>query len=318
MRTHLSRLVFVLSCFLALAAQAQPPWSRLVVFGDSLSDPGNAFVLTGQVATPPYAPIPDAPYAVGGLHFSNGPTWIEQLAQALGDASAGPALGAPGAFSNYAVAAARARDSQWMDLGEQVALFLDHSGGVAPADALYVIMVGGNDVRDALAALAVDPSGAASLALLAVGRRGPLRALQRRPFPDLGRPRPGLAHHPPSPGSVRHPPGGDPRPRRLRFQQRGGRLHQPRRGDGGDMRGPRRIPVLGRDPSHPGRPCGGGAGSGLPPGVAMNPSMNRRAGHRLHTGLGPCQATPFVAAPIGPWLAGRMEKSLKTKALRLG
>ena len=166
MRKYLSRLVLILLCLLSAAVQAQAPWSRLVVFGDSLSDPGNAFVLTGQVATPPYAPIPDAPYAVGGLHFSNGPTWIEQLAQALGDPSAGPALRVPGVFGNYAVGAARARDSQWVDLGEQLALFLDHSGGVAPSDALYVIMVGGNDVRDALAALVADPSGATSLAIL--------------------------------------------------------------------------------------------------------------------------------------------------------
>ncbi len=166
MRTNLPRLVLLLLCLLSAAAQAQPPWSRLVVFGDSLSDPGNAFVLTGQVATPPYALIPDAPYAVGGLHFSNGPTWIEQLAQALGDPSAGPALRAPEVFGNYAVGAARARDTQWLDLGEQLALFLDHYDGIAPADALYVIMVGGNDVRDALAALAADPSGAASLAIV--------------------------------------------------------------------------------------------------------------------------------------------------------
>ncbi len=166
MRTNLPRLVFLLLLFLATTAQAQPLWSRLVVFGDSLSDPGNAFVLAGRVAIPPYAPVPDAPYVAGGLRFSNGPTWIEQLAQALGDLSAGPALRAPGVFGNYAVGAARARDTPGLDLGEQLALFLDHSGGVAPADALYVIMVGGNDVRDALAALAADASGGDSLAII--------------------------------------------------------------------------------------------------------------------------------------------------------
>src|SRR6266704_4453450 len=67
---------------------------RFVVFGDSLSDPGNAFVLLRDVEVPPFdGLIPDAPYARGGMHFSNGATWVEQLAiidHAL--PSTGPAL----------------------------------------------------------------------------------------------------------------------------------------------------------------------------------------------------------------------------------
>src|SRR3989442_9660381 len=52
---------------------------RFVVFGDSLSDPGNAFVLAGGVAVPPFSLIPNPPYAPGGLHFSDGATWVEPL-----------------------------------------------------------------------------------------------------------------------------------------------------------------------------------------------------------------------------------------------
>src|SRR5437870_5726450 len=49
------------------------PARSVVVFGDSLSDPGNAFVILHKVAVPPFSSlIPDAPYARGGLHFSNG------------------------------------------------------------------------------------------------------------------------------------------------------------------------------------------------------------------------------------------------------
>ncbi len=38
--------------------------------------------------------------------------------------------------------------------------------GTAPADALYVVWIGGNDIDDALSALSTDGSGAASAAIL--------------------------------------------------------------------------------------------------------------------------------------------------------
>lgn len=61
---------------LPLAAQAgSMPFSRIVAFGDSLSDIGNFYRLTGGVLPPP-------PYDNG--RFSNGPLWIEYLADDLG------------------------------------------------------------------------------------------------------------------------------------------------------------------------------------------------------------------------------------------
>lgn len=144
-------------------------YSRIVAFGDSLSDPGNAFVLLKDLEIPPFDLIPDAPYARGGLHFSNGETWVEQLAATLRvNASAGPALRAPGPFSNYAVGGARARAGGPFDLTTQVAVFLEDAGGVAPPDALYVIFIGGNDLRDALASLPADPAPVLSAALTAI------------------------------------------------------------------------------------------------------------------------------------------------------
>lgn len=165
---RISRLALVV-CALLLAgnAAAGPAHDRIVVFGDSLSDPGNAFVLLHEVSVSPYALIPDAPYARGGLHFSNGETWVEQLARSLNpNGSVGPALATPGVFTNYAVGSARARAGAPFDLASQVDLFLADFAGTVPADALYVVYVGGNDLRDAIEALAVDPSGATSLGLL--------------------------------------------------------------------------------------------------------------------------------------------------------
>ena len=66
------------------ALASESPYSSIVVFGDSLEDPGNAFVLTGEIATQPCAPIPASAYAVGGHHFSNGRTWVEQLGRHMG------------------------------------------------------------------------------------------------------------------------------------------------------------------------------------------------------------------------------------------
>lgn len=165
------RRIFAAGVFLFMllvsGSAAAGPYQRLVVFGDSLSDPGNAFALIQRVSVPPFELIPDAPYARGGLHFSNGSTWIEQLGADLHlGMSAGPALRAPGVFSNYAVGAARARPGALDDLGSQVVSFLGDFGGAAPPDALYVVFVGSNDLRDALVALSVDPSGNTSFGIL--------------------------------------------------------------------------------------------------------------------------------------------------------
>lgn len=149
------------------AAERSGERERVVVFGDSMSDPGNAFVLLREVEVPPFDLIPDAPYARGGLHFSNGETWIEQLAARLhARLSAGPALAQPLLFSNYAVGGARARPDGVFDLTVQVRLYLGDAAGPVPSDALYVVFVGGNDVRDALNALTTDPSGATSGVIL--------------------------------------------------------------------------------------------------------------------------------------------------------
>jgi phospholipase/lecithinase/hemolysin len=172
--THVLKKIFGIALFaLTLFAPASPaladsPHQRFVVFGDSLSDPGNAFALLRKVEVPPFDNlIPDAPYARGALHFSNGLTWIEQLSlRERAVPSAGPALFLPTILTNYAVGGARARTPGPTDLSAQVSLFLDHFGGDGPDRALYVVWLGGNDVRDALQALVQDATGAASAFIL--------------------------------------------------------------------------------------------------------------------------------------------------------
>ena len=150
------------------AAGPQTLYDGIVVFGASLSDPGNGFALLGRNATPPGYDanaflVPSAPYARGGHHLSNGSTWVEQLALSIGlPFSANAALRGHGAkAANYAVGSARAYDHDLtFNLSDQVNAFLADVGVAAPSGSLYVIEMGGNDVRDALQAYATGGDGA--------------------------------------------------------------------------------------------------------------------------------------------------------------
>lgn len=137
---------------------AQTNISAIVVFGDSISDTGNAFAVTGEPGVPPdlgvdASLLPSTAYARGGHHLTNGATWVEQLARPLGLArSVQPALRSSSPFAlNFAAATTRARTTLTNPgFALLVAAFLQKTGGVAPADALYAVELGGHDVRDAL------------------------------------------------------------------------------------------------------------------------------------------------------------------------
>ena len=136
---------------------ADSGYSDMVVFGDSLSDPGNVFVLTNQVSARPYddGNIPSWPYPIGkGKTYSNGPTWSQVVAKELKlHGGTGPALRTT-RFTNYAFGGASASDTAGgpFDMTAQVSQFLADNGGAADSDALYAVWFGGNDVRAALVA----------------------------------------------------------------------------------------------------------------------------------------------------------------------
>lgn len=184
---------------------------RLVVFGSSLSDTGNAFVWLSAPANqacgirlnmPPYELLddnltPDGPYARGGHHVTNGATWAEGLARHLALAgNARPALRNDGGkASNYAVYGARAVNHPCrFNLPDQVGAYLADFAQ-ASARTLVAIEIGSNDVRDALllAATQQDPMPALQQALDSlVYQVGLLRAHGASKFlfvnvPDLGK-----------------------------------------------------------------------------------------------------------------------------------
>ena len=180
-------------------AESDHGFSRLFVFGDSLSDPGNRFAITGETAHPPFSPIPDAAYGVGGHHFSNGRTWIEVLAQQMKLTEWAKPANRDSAFGNYAYGGARARAyaPTAPSFGDQVAQWIGNGNctpGTPQADTLFVIQFGGNDLRDLLEAPAngLDPNTIIPEALEAIAVNiGTLRYCGAQHFliatvPDLG------------------------------------------------------------------------------------------------------------------------------------
>ena len=142
---------------------AKDGFNNIYFFGESLSDPGNIYALTGETAKAPYEPIPGAAYAIGGHQFSNGKTWAQRFAQNMQMNKSGKAaFGSSARFGNYAFGGTRlVGPSLALSASDQVNLFLADHAGVADSEALYVLQFGGNDVRDALEAYLVGGPAAA-------------------------------------------------------------------------------------------------------------------------------------------------------------
>lgn len=148
MKSTLKRLIGALSVGLTLVAAAPAqagPFSGLYVFGDSLSDTGNILLATGGA-------LPVSPYLTG--RFSDGPVWIDRLAQGLGlPDGAKPSLAGG---NNYAFGGARTGAEPPPPGGLAIPGVLAQVAGLwspayasADPNALYVVVGGGNDMRDA-------------------------------------------------------------------------------------------------------------------------------------------------------------------------
>lgn len=131
---------------MASAANAQT-YSRLVVFGDSLSDNGNLYAATGN--TQPTSP----PYFQG--RFSNGPVFTELLGFNAGRSAAG----APRTGSiNYAYGGARTDSSAFPPGMRNQLLQYTGGGGTFGANDLVSILGGANNIFQAVPAASVSPN----------------------------------------------------------------------------------------------------------------------------------------------------------------
>lgn len=146
---RMTRLVFFLTLavfVLTSLENVNAQYSRVVVFGDSLSDTGNSFAATG---IPPSGPG-GFPYFEG--RFSNGPIWIDFVQQelglsenqmvnfAVGGSSTGFGFKAPpdGIFETPP-------GTVIPTVGVQIDTYLATVGGAAPGQ-LTVLWAGANDL----------------------------------------------------------------------------------------------------------------------------------------------------------------------------
>lgn len=123
------------SCFVPLQAQAAS-FSQIFVFGDSLSDTGNTFEATGIPPSPPYFEE----------RFSNGPVWVDYLAEDLGlssDRRTNYAFGGATTGSNNNTLLPSGIPSL-PGLQQQVDSF-KATNTTADPNALYVVWAGAND-----------------------------------------------------------------------------------------------------------------------------------------------------------------------------
>jgi len=148
-------------------------FSDMVVLGDSLSDSGNLFILTGGT-------IPEPQFYFEG-RFQNGPAYSEVLYNELGL----PGRLTPSLLggSNYSFGGARSRyhvtdldpatglppspgsDPTPLSLLGQLGSYQTTVSGIADPDALHVVWSGANDIADALL-LGATQGPAAALSLV--------------------------------------------------------------------------------------------------------------------------------------------------------
>src|SRR5215469_3867103 len=157
MRKSVLASVFAFVSLLPLSV-ALAGYSSLIVFGDSLSDSGNnAIALAPNVTMvpPPISGnsfIPFFPYSSSG-RYTNDKVWAQLVASSLG-LSADPSLAGG---TNYAFGGAETGITPATgppSLVAQTGIFLSQHGPTIPGDALYVVEGGGQNARDALAAIA--------------------------------------------------------------------------------------------------------------------------------------------------------------------
>lgn len=137
------------------------PYTSITVFSDSLSDGGNAYLLTGSILPPGFA-FPPPPYA---QRASNGPTAVEALASRLGLPLTPSLLGG----SNYAYIGAETGMGNYLAVRPDVPLIINaifsgmppfpqtgvtaqvqSFGGTFGPQSLVVLWAGPNDLFTAL------------------------------------------------------------------------------------------------------------------------------------------------------------------------
>ena len=146
---HVVRLLLGCACLLGATvatAQQTRTFTGQYSFGDSLSDNGNLFALSGRR-------IPPAPYFNG--RFSNGPVFTELLGNPL---VPGATLSTQGRYVNFAVGGANALlPNDVPTLNQQIGIYRVQ-GFPAQRDDLFTVLAGANDLIPVIPLGATNPS----------------------------------------------------------------------------------------------------------------------------------------------------------------
>lgn len=188
-RTLLSKQAFLylvrtgvalgLAFFGGISSATAASFNDLVIFGDSLSDNGNAAYIFENFPDiiPADLPAPKPPLYTSG-RYTNGPdvtpgtahqgTWVEQLAAMLGLADPTPGLPnflnpALPAGNNLAVAGADTNDGSPVSIANMVSTYLSTQPGGVSDTSLYVLFGGANDLFRATDPVAAAQSAVASI-----------------------------------------------------------------------------------------------------------------------------------------------------------
>ena len=172
-------------CWLLLSPTATATnrnFSSFAVFGDSLSDTGNAFNRTGR---------PPQPYANG--RFANGPIWIDRLSAEfkltltpITAISSGNTLPSINFAFGGATTGAGGNSNQLSGVQQQVDLFASRLGRQqADADALYFVWAGANDYLGGRTLDADEPIANLTAAITTLIEQG-ARHLVVANLPSLG------------------------------------------------------------------------------------------------------------------------------------
>jgi outer membrane lipase/esterase len=185
-RSKCRTLALVIAVTAWIGSAQAVTYTGLTFFGDSVSDTGNVLSLTTAFAPPPFPNFPGAPG-----RFSNGPVWAETLAAAVGFSTAsapsnqlftgaqvipvGPLGGQNYSFGGARTGLGGSAAATTGLFGQLVAwngaTFSTSLSRAADPNALYVLMFGGDDMRDFRSGVggALNPLQAAGNVLTAVG-----------------------------------------------------------------------------------------------------------------------------------------------------
>ncbi|MEA5552958.1 SGNH/GDSL hydrolase family protein [Anabaena cylindrica UHCC 0172] len=128
---------FVVFSFMLPLKASAANFSQIIAFGDSTVDNGNVFKFTEAAIG---FGIPPAPYFQG--RFSNGPVWVEYLAQNLGLTETNYAFGGATTDTNNTLISGNPLNLP--GLTQQTQTFVGNNSQ-ADKNALYIISAGAND-----------------------------------------------------------------------------------------------------------------------------------------------------------------------------